>query len=542
VGVRGLWYFLSQGIAKDARLSSITKVKQSQKLTKKVLKIKTMQNTTNNAYKYVIYCRKSSESEDKQVQSIETQMRELADFAKRNDLAIVETIQESKSAFKAGRPEFARMISLIRTGKANAILVVRANRISRNAIDGAQIITLMDEKKLKFIRTPAAACFTGSSSDKFMLGLELIVSKKDSDDKGDAVKEGQRTKALKGFPHGLAAIGFLNDKTEERGNRKWLVDKDRFPVIQKIFEMYLTGTWSVNKLARYTREELKLTTPSHKRTGGALVALSRVHTILRDPIYAGFFFYNGVRYELEKSLPRVITEEQHEKVKRIMTGKNIPKAQNHVSVFTGHIWSPQNEFIGQDVKFQLICDCKYKFCYLNKVACPKCNTELTALSKPKYLEYTYYYNVTRRKRHLPTKYLKEPVLLNQIITHLSDNLELSSEFINWCKNHINQMKDTEIQNSIQIEKSNQDKIEEVQNKKSRLRSLLADEIISHDEYKKDIAKLDSLLPKIKQVTDTDWREKANSIIDLTQEAIKILQSASKDEKRMILKKLGSHLV
>ena len=41
-----------------------------------------------------------------------------------------------------------------------------------------------------------------------MFYLEFIVSKKkkDSDDKGDSVIEGQTTKALKGYPHGVATL------------------------------------------------------------------------------------------------------------------------------------------------------------------------------------------------------------------------------------------------------------------------------------------------------------------------------------------------
>ena len=101
-----------------------------------------------------MYCRKSSESEDKQVQSLDTQYRELTEYAKKNNLNIVKIIQESKSAFSVGRDGFNEMINSIKNKEANAILVVRANRISRNSMDSAETITLMDEKKLLYVRTP----------------------------------------------------------------------------------------------------------------------------------------------------------------------------------------------------------------------------------------------------------------------------------------------------------------------------------------------------------------------------------------------------
>ena len=111
-----------------------------------------------------------------------------------------------------------------------------------------------------------------------MLAFELIVSKKDSDDKGDMVKEGLKTKALKGLPNGVASLGFLNDKTGEIGNRKWMLDKTRLKSIKILFEMFLTGRYSAGKLHRYAVEELKLTTVKRKRIGGEPIcsSLSRV--------------------------------------------------------------------------------------------------------------------------------------------------------------------------------------------------------------------------------------------------------------------------
>ena len=48
--------------------------------------------------KYIIYCRKSTDTEDKQVLSLESQENELKDLALKNNLEIVETFRESRSA------------------------------------------------------------------------------------------------------------------------------------------------------------------------------------------------------------------------------------------------------------------------------------------------------------------------------------------------------------------------------------------------------------------------------------------------------------
>ncbi len=50
--------------------------------------------------KYFLYARKSSESEDRQVQSIDDQMNRLKKLATDNNLEVIEILTESKSAKK----------------------------------------------------------------------------------------------------------------------------------------------------------------------------------------------------------------------------------------------------------------------------------------------------------------------------------------------------------------------------------------------------------------------------------------------------------
>ncbi len=68
--------------------------------------------------KYFLYCRKSSEDKKKQFLSIPAQIREMSEYAKVNNLVIVETFSEEKSAkIPNKRKEFNRMIEAIQSGK-----------------------------------------------------------------------------------------------------------------------------------------------------------------------------------------------------------------------------------------------------------------------------------------------------------------------------------------------------------------------------------------------------------------------------------------
>ena len=69
--------------------------------------------------KYFIYCRRSTEEEERQILSIEAQLAELRDFAKQNNLFIIREFTENKTAKEPGREVFNFMLSEIEKGNAS---------------------------------------------------------------------------------------------------------------------------------------------------------------------------------------------------------------------------------------------------------------------------------------------------------------------------------------------------------------------------------------------------------------------------------------
>ena len=62
--------------------------------------------------KYYLYARKSTDDEDRQILSIESQINELRELAKREKLEIVDEFTEAKTAKEPGRPIFSFMLKL----------------------------------------------------------------------------------------------------------------------------------------------------------------------------------------------------------------------------------------------------------------------------------------------------------------------------------------------------------------------------------------------------------------------------------------------
>jgi Resolvase, N terminal domain. len=72
--------------------------------------------------KYILYARKSSSSEDRQIQSIDDQVARLSEMARMRGLCIVSTMHEAMSAkVPEQRPVFAQMVAAIDRGDADGI-------------------------------------------------------------------------------------------------------------------------------------------------------------------------------------------------------------------------------------------------------------------------------------------------------------------------------------------------------------------------------------------------------------------------------------
>src|ERR1700722_810784 len=119
------------------------------------------------AVKYCLYARKSTESEERQILSIDSQIKEMLQLADREGLEVVTMKRESHSAKETGqRPVFNEIVDELREGKFNGILTWAPDRISRNAGDLGKIVDLMDAGLLAEIRTYGQR-FTNSRREKF---------------------------------------------------------------------------------------------------------------------------------------------------------------------------------------------------------------------------------------------------------------------------------------------------------------------------------------------------------------------------------------
>lgn len=498
-----------------------------------------------NKLKVVNYNRKSTESEERQMLSIDSQIDETRKLAKQLDISILETLEESKSGkMPDKRPIFSQMIKDIKKGKYDAIMCWKLDRLARNMIEGGIIMDMLQRGIIKCIITPSK--IYDSSENTLLLSVEFGSANQFVRDLSVNVKRGQTKKASMGYPHGVASLGFINDKTEEKGNRKWRVDPSRLDKVKKLLNRFLEGGYSAGKLYDYAINDLGLTTVSRKKIGGNFIQRSRIYEILKDPIYAGFFFYGGERYELHKSLPRLISENDHNKILQLLGDRSIPRIKNHKTLYSQIIKSPHGYFLGQDVKSQVICDCKRKFSCIVSSVCPNCHTDISEMSSPKLLGYTYHYDCRKKKAKQSYTGITEENITKQLIEHFEKtDFVLSPDLIQWSRDHIHELKDHQIEENLLSEKNIEEDTKIFEDKKFRIREMYRNGDMTQEEYKEDLRRVHEKyqhLSKTKPESDQSWMEHLNEIINFSESVIEILKNGNFESKRHTLLAMGSNLV
>ena len=243
-------------------------------------------STVNGKPKYFIYARKSSESEERQARSIEDQLGIMWKTAQQSQFDVIAEFTESRTARKPGRPVFTEMIERIEAGEADGILAWHPDRLARNAVDGGQIMYLLDTGKLNTL-TFANFWFENTPQGKYMLNLAFAQSKYYTDNLSENIRRGIKSRLDRGVYPNWAKRGYTNHPK----TREIIPDPKTFHLIREMFELYASGKESLLSLGVTMFEKGLTGNTEHP------LSASQVQRMLQDTFYYGAFRYKDELYQ-----------------------------------------------------------------------------------------------------------------------------------------------------------------------------------------------------------------------------------------------------
>ncbi|ABR30266.1 recombinase family protein [Thermosipho melanesiensis] len=297
-----------------------------------------MYNKHSLPLKAAAYARYSSNNQSEL--SIEAQLSEIKEYAKNNNIVIVETyVDKAKSAKSADRPEFQRMISDAKKHKFDVILVHKLDRFSRNRYDSLTYSHLLENSNVKLISITEQ--FSDDPAGELVKSIIESVNEWYINNLRNEVKTKTKYAAMKGyFLGGMPPLGYdLKEVIDEYGKtrKRYAVNHAEAIIVKEIFRLYAEGL-SFKKIAESLNQK------GYKTKNGGKFKASSISEILRNKKYGGIYIYNQSKHgtrirsehddviKVEGAVPTIIDRDLFDKVQEKLSKRrrNIQKKHHYL--------------------------------------------------------------------------------------------------------------------------------------------------------------------------------------------------------------------
>lgn len=479
-----------------------------------------MNDAERKNIKYFLYARKSSESEDRQIQSIDDQVERMKRIASDYRLTIIKTYTEAKSAKQPkNRPIFKEMMERIEAGDANGILCWNINRLSRNPIDSAEVGWLLQNGIIKSIQTIDKEFLP--EDNVLLFNIETGNANQYIIDLRKTTMRGRQRKLERGWLPNFAPLGYINDRNE-MGEKIIIKDIDRFDMIRRMWEMLLSGNYTPPKILKISNEKWGLKTKRGRKIGGKPLSRSGIYRIFTNPFYAGLLSYGGREYE-GKHEP-MVTLEEFDRAQVIMGRKGKPRPK------------------------------KLDFAYTGYIRCGECGCLITATEKFKHIKCTgevkryVYYFCTRKKKDFncsQRKNIREEDLEQQIDEELG-KYTILPEFRDWALEYLSKHNSKEIDERRKIYENQHKTLTSTQNELDELTKMRYKKLIDDETYLKEKGDLQNKITRIKndlRETETRterWLELTEKTFEFVTYARAAFSVGNLQAKKEILRAIGQN--
>lgn len=250
----------------------------------------------NRLKRCAIYTRKSvATGLEKPVNSIETQRGVCRAYiqsqAHRNWVEIPHRYDDG--GFSGGtlvRPALQQLIADIEAGRVDIIVIYKVDRLSRSLTDFVRLMDVLDKYGASFVSV-TQTFDTSDSMGRLILNILLTFAQFERELASERIRDRCAARRRKGlFAGGMPPIGYL-----VRRGGKLVPDPDRADVVRELFREF--PNCSAAELGRRLEaRNFQTRTYGHfhkDRSKAQKFPASNVLKILRNPLYAGYFQYQG---------------------------------------------------------------------------------------------------------------------------------------------------------------------------------------------------------------------------------------------------------
>ncbi|PCI09719.1 hypothetical protein COB72_05655 [bacterium] len=227
--------------------------------------------------------RVSTERQATEGASLDAQERKYLELAAQSGWQTVRTFRGCESATMATRDRrvLQEVLACIRETEPDAIYVHEQSRLTRgDELEVATILRELRERQLKIIISGVVRDLA-SLDERFMIGIQSLVDRAESERIKERQLRGKREKALQGLKNsGICPYGYLNPPKGDPNRGRLQIVEEQAIAVRKIFNHACKGA-GVLKIARLMNQE------GIQGPRGGKWAKTTVSRLLKNPVYRG---------------------------------------------------------------------------------------------------------------------------------------------------------------------------------------------------------------------------------------------------------------
>jgi site-specific DNA recombinase len=411
---------------------------------------------------------------------------------------ISEWFEERQTAAKKGRPVWAKMLKLLRSGQAKGVLIHKIDRSARNLKDWADLGELIDQGiEVHFANE---SLDLHSRGGRLSADIQAVVAADYIRNLREEAKKGIYGRLKQGFYPLRAPIGYQ----DQGGGKAKTIDPAKGPLVRQAFELYATTRFTITTLL----DEL------HKRglrnVEDGLISKNGISVMLNNPFYTGLVRIKKTSQIFQGNHEPLISTQLFTRVQDILSGRFHTRAKHH------------------------------EFLFRRLVRCALCNYAVIGETKKGHVYYRCH------TKDCPTMGIREEVVYD-VVTNALRQLRFSPEEGTYLASEIQNLKARWITDKQQTTNNLHASLANLNDRLGRLTDAFLDGAIERDLFEERKAAILFERQGIQGTLD-DYAANKTSVPDILEKFLErannaclLYQEADAEQKRRMVKMLSSNL-